>query len=130
MSEQMLFYTAVPVLLGSPHAAGRLAADLYSRHGVSSHWFGHGWHPYLSIYAKRHSLTLPFVPAHDRVLVRLLYAFAKEQRPMGGIPCLIPCSTDAEAFLARVGEELDEQYVILERPAKGGDPLYGLVHSH
>ena len=54
MDQSMLFYTAVPILIGGrPRAAGRLAAKIYSRHGITAHWFGQGWHPLLSVYAKR-----------------------------------------------------------------------------
>ena len=127
MNQPMLFHTAIPVLLGEPRTAGRLAAMLYSRHSVVSHWFGRGWHIRLSIYAKRHPLSLTFDSIHDAVMIRLLLSFAEEQRYPTGIPCLIPCSADAEAFLLRVAPALEEQFVILERPDKGCDPLYGLV---
>lgn len=130
MQNPMLFYTAVPILLGGhPRATGKLAAMLYARHGIDIHWYGRGWHPLLAIYTKRHPLTLPFAEAYDRVMVRLLCGFEKQQRHTGGIPCLIPCSPEAEAFLERVREILEERFVLLERPAVGGDPLYGLVHG-
>ncbi len=131
MREPMLFYTAVPILLGgSPRAAGRLAADLYARHGIDIHWYGRGWHPLLAVYTTRHPVSLPFTEAHDGVMVRLLCGFEKQQRYTGGIPCLIPCSEEAEGFLARAREALEERFVILERPAMGADPLYSLVHGH
>ena len=128
MHDPMLFYTAVPVLLGgSPRDAGRLAARLYARHGIQIHWYGRGWHPMLAIYAKRHPVTLPFSQDFDGVMVRLLRGFERDQRYTGGIPCLIPCSEEAEKFLERVRAELEERFVLLERPAAGGDPLYALV---
>lgn len=131
MQEPMLFYTAVPILLdGHPRLIGRLAAELYARHGVDVHWYGRGWHPLLSVYAKRHPITLSFAEPHDRVLVHLLRDFEKHQRHLGGIPCLIPCSDEAEAFLERTREVLEERFVFLERPSLGSDPLYGLVHGH
>jgi len=46
VQHSMLFYTATPILLGgSPRMAGRLAAMLYTRHGVTLHWCGQGLHP-------------------------------------------------------------------------------------
>lgn len=131
MREPMLFYTAVPVLLGgSPKAVGRLAARFYADHGVEPHWYGRGFHPLVSIYAQKHPLALPFTERYDPVILRLLWDFEKRQRPIGGILCLIPCSEGAEAFLERSRESLEERFVLLERPSHGGDPLYGLVHGH
>ena len=130
MNESMLFYTAVPLLLGHPREAGRLAARLSMRHGVTCRWVGKGTHPLLWLFGVRRALSLPFTPESDPFLLRFLLDFAKEQRPIGGILCLIPCSSDAEASLARVRERLEETFVILPRPADGEDPLYGLVHAH
>ena len=131
MNQQFLFYTALPVLLGgTPRAAGRLAAKLYTDHGVTLQWFGRGWHPLAVIYTTRHPVATPFHEDQDGVWVRSLLDFAKEQRRSGGILCLIPGSDEAKEFLGRVGEKLEEYFVILERPAWGEDPLYGLVHSH
>ena len=131
MHEPMLFYTAVPVLLGGcSRDAGRMAAMLYTRHGVTLRWFGQGWHPLVSIYAARYPLSVPLSEDHDPTWLRLLLDFAKAQKPVGGILCLIPGSAEASAFLARIGNSLDAYYVILESPGRGEDPLYGLVHSH
>ncbi|MBQ9152100.1 MAG: hypothetical protein IJX72_07600 [Clostridia bacterium] len=131
MNEQMLFYTAIPILIGgSPRKAGRLAASLYAKHGVTPHWFGHGWHPLLSIYAERHPVSLPQTEANDRIWVQLLCGFEKQQRHTGGIPCLIPCSKENRLFLERAKDLLEERFVILDHSEWGDDPLYGLVHSH
>jgi hypothetical protein len=131
MSESMLFYTAVPILLGGqPRFAGRLAARLYARHGITVHWYGLGFHPLLSVFAERHPLTLPFTEAHDNVMVELLCGFEKNQRHIGGIPCLIPCSAEAARFLERKRDILEERFVLLQYPEQGEDPLYRLVHSH
>lgn len=130
MRDPMLFYTAVPVLLdGSPRTAGRLAAALYIRHGVGLHWYGRGWHPLLALYTRRHPVSLPFSEDHDGMWIRMLCDFEKEQRHIGGIPCLIPCSREAELFLMRAREILEEHFVLLEPPAAGVNPLYGLVHG-
>lgn len=131
MDQTMLFYTTVPVLIGgSSRSAGRLAAMLYARHGVTVHWFGRGWHPLLSFYAKRHPVSIPLTNLHDRVWVQLLWGFEKQRRHTGGIPCLIPCSEDARLFLERTQSLLEDRFVILEHTEWGEDPLYGLVHSH
>ncbi len=130
MVEPMLFYTTVPVLLGGhPREAGCLAARLYARHGIRIHWYGRGWHPLLATYTLRHPVSLPFAEANDGVMTRLLCGFEAEQRYTGGIPCLIPCSEEAEWFLARNRTVLEERFVLLNRPEKGEDPLYRLVHS-
>ena len=131
MDHPMLFYTTIPVLLGgSPRAAGKLAAKLYASHGVTLHWFGRGWHPLSAIYTTHRPVHLPMGEAQDGAWTRLLLDFAKEKRPLGGLLCLIPGSAEAEEFLNRARERLDEHFVILERPLRGDDPLYGLVHSH
>lgn len=131
MREPMLFYTTVPILLGGrPSAVGRLAARLYARYGLEAHWYGRGWHPLLSVYARRHPLTIPFTEESDGILRRHLCDFEKWQRHIGGIPCLIPCSPEAERFLERNREILEERFVLLERPTPDSDPLYGLVHGH
>ena len=127
MNDAMLFYTALPVLLGSPRAAGRTAAALHLRHGIVPHWFGRGWHPLLSLFAKRHAMTAPY---SDPMLTRLLLSFADEQRYTGGILCLIPCSEEADAYLARQRERLEEVFVILGRPTAGDDPLSPIVRAH
>lgn len=131
MHDSMLYYTAVPILLGgSPRRAGRIAADLYIRHGIRTHWYGRGWHPLIAVYAVRHPVSLPFSEENDGIMVRLLHGFEKQQRHTGGIPCLIPCSEEAVQFLSRTREELEERFVILEQSAEGGDPLGGLVHGY
>ena len=131
MREPTLFYTAVPVLLGgTPRAAGRMAAKFYADYGIEVHWFGKGPGLLTFIYAKRHPLSLPFEEPYDGVILRLLRDFEKNQRYIGGIFCLIPCSREAEAFLERTRDLLEERFVLLERPTPGVDPLYGLVHSH
>ena len=131
MREPMLFSTTVPVLLGGrPSDGGRLSARLYARYGLEPHWFGRGWHPLLSVYARRHPVTVRFAEANDGILLRLLLDFEKNQRPVGGIACLIPCAPAAKAFLARTREVLEEHFVLLEAPTPTSDPLYGLVHGH
>ena len=130
MVEPMLFYTALPILLGGhPRVAGRLAASLYTRHGIRIHWYGRGWHPLLAIYAERHPVTLDFSERNDGIMTRLLCGFEAEQKHTGGIPCLIPCSEEAEGFLARNRAMLEEYFVLLDRPEGDEDPLYQLVHS-
>ncbi len=131
MQQPMLFYTSTPILLGGPpRMAGRLAAMLYSRHGVTLHWCGQGRHPLVAVYASRHPIPLPLKEENDGTWVRLLLDLAKERRTAGGILCLIPGSEEADAFLERTGSRLEEHFVLLDRPARGEDPLYGLVHSH
>lgn len=131
MNQQFLFYTTLPVLLGgSPRAAGRLAAKTYAGHGVTLHWFGRGWHLLTAVYATRHAMSIPLREDQDAIWMRCLLDFAKEKRPLGGLLCLIPGSEEAESFLERTREQLEEYYVLLNRPAWDEDPLYGLVHSH
>jgi hypothetical protein len=131
MDQSMLFYTAVPILIGgSPCAAGRLAAKLYTKHRITAHWFGQGWHPLLSVYAKRHPVSVSLTGNNDRVWIQLLRGFEKQQRHTGGIPCLIPVSENARLFLERTRDLLEEHFVILDPVEQGEDPLHGLVHSH
>ena len=131
MREPMLFYTAVPILLGgSSKTVGRLAARFYADHGVDVHWFGRGYGFLSAVYTKRHPLRFSFTERNDGAILRFLRDFEKNQRPLGGILCLIPCSAEAEAFLERTRDALEDRFVLLERPTPGSDPLYGLVHGH
>ena len=131
MDQTMLFYTTVPILIGgSPRTAGRLAARLYARHGVRIHWFGEGWHPLLLVYTKRHPVSVSLTEANDRIWIHLLQGFEKQQRHIGGIPCLIPISEEARLFLERTRDFLEERFVILGTAEEEEDPLYGLVHSY
>lgn len=131
MDQSMLFYTAVPILIGgSPGVAGRLAAKIYTGHGITVHWFGQGWHPLLSVCAKRHPVSVALTGNNDRVWIQLLRGFEKQQRYTGGIPCLIPVSSEARLFLERTRDLLEEHFVILDPVEQGEDPLYGLIHSH
>lgn len=129
MTERYLYGTAVPILLGGGRAAGRLARALYVRFGLEPHYFGGGRHLLTGIYAKRHA-ALPFTKENDGVNLLLLKAFAQEWGVGVGILSLIPCSPEAETFLARVGEALEEDYVLLDGPARSENPLAGLVQSH
>ena len=131
MDQSMLFYTAVPILIGgSPGAAGRLASKMYTRHGVTAHWFGQGWHPLLSVYAKRHPISVSLTETNDRVWISLLLGLEQQERHTSGILCLITVSEDARLFLERTRELLEEHFVILSPVERGEDPLNGLVHSH
>lgn len=126
MNERYLFGTAVPVLLDGGRVAGRVACKLYARFGLSSHWFGSKGHLLLSIYARKHP-TLPFSEENDPVTLRLLKAFAREHGRAVGILALIPCSPEAVVFLARVRQELENEFVLLDPPQEGQNPLQGLV---
>lgn len=126
MNERYLFGTAVPVLLDGGRVAGRVACKLYARFGLNSHWFGPKGHLLLSVYARKHP-TLPFSEANDTVTLRLLKAFAREHGRAMGILALIPCSPEAVAFLTRVRHELEDEYVLLDLPQEGENPLQGLV---
>ena len=125
MECRWLYHTVVPVLLGDPSEAGRVASGLYSRHGLTPHWFGQGRGLLLTVYAERH----PAPAGEDGVLLRLLLAFAKERPAPAGLLTLIPCSEEAEAFLLRHRETLEEHFVLLSRPAPHGEPLGGLVRA-
>lgn len=130
MNQSMLFYTAVPVLLGDRRTAGRVAAELYRRHGTVCHWMGQGFHPLLSIYATRHPVSYPLCPERESIYLRLLEDFARRQRPIGGLPCIIPCSKEAADFLARRRDGLEELFALLPLPEPGKDPLVPLLQSH
>jgi hypothetical protein len=129
VTDRYLFGTAVPVLLDGGRSAGRLARMLYTRFGLEAHWFGAKGHLLLSVYARKHR-ALPFTEENDAVTLRLLRAFAREHGSAAGILALIPCSPEAETFLARAGHELEEDFILLDRPAQNANPLVGLVQSH
>lgn len=126
MDERYLYTTAVPVLLGGGRLAGKTALYLYARYGLEVRWLGEGWHPLLAIYAKRLA-SLPLTEESDVTLTRHLLAFAKSCRKSIGIPTLIPCSPEAEAYIARAGEVLEEEFVLLPLPDLTQNPLRGLL---
>jgi hypothetical protein len=126
VNERYLYGTAVPILLDGGGVAGRLARRLYTRLGLRVHWFGSKGHLLLSVYARKHS-ALPFFEANDPVTLRLLKAFARDHGTAVGILTLIPCSPEAAAFLARVRKELEDEYVLLDMPREGDNPLRSLV---
>ena len=128
MEENYLYSTAVPILLDGRRLAGRVARMLYTRYGLESHWFGSGWHWPLAVYARRHA-ALPFTEENDPVTLRLLTAFAKERGASVGIPALIPCSPEAQAFLERVRPALEEDFVLLGMPVPTQNPIRGLVRK-
>ncbi len=127
-NDRFLFHTAVPVLLDGTADAGRVARNLYCRHGITAHDFCPRRSLLLAIYAKHHH-TLPYVEENDGVTLRLLIAFAKEQRSRGGILLLIPCSPAAKAFLERTRPRLDEDFIITESPTPAEDPLVCLLQG-
>ena len=129
MENRYLFGTTIPVLLGGGRQAGRLARMLYIRLGLESHWFGAKGHILLSVYARKHP-SLPFSEDNDPVNLLLLKSFARERSAATGILALIPCSPEAELFLARVGHELEEDFVLLGRPEPGQNPLQELVQRN
>ena len=129
MENRYLFGTTVPVLLDGRRQAGRLARMLYVQFGLESHWFGSRGHFLLSVYARKHS-TLPLTPENDAVNLRIIRDLARERRGSSGILALIPCSPEAEVFLGRVGHELEEDFIFLNRPEENENPLVGLIRSN
>ena len=128
MEERYLFGTAVPVLLGGGGLAGKTAMELYVRYGLTVRWLGHGWHPLLAIYAKRLA-SLPLTEENSGAVTRHLLAFAKERGRSAGIPVLIPCTPEAESYLARAREALEVDFVLLGIPDLTENPLRGLLRS-
>ena len=129
MGNRYLFGTTMPVLLDGRREAGRLARMLYVRFGLESQWFGAKGHILLSIYGRKHP-SLPYDEKNDSVNLRLLRSFARERGHSTGILALIPCTPEAELFLGRVGHKLEEDFVLLERPESGQNPLQKLVQTN
>ena len=129
MENRYLFGTTIPVLLDGRREAGRVARMLYVRFGLESHWFGTKGHLLLSIYAHKHP-SLPFTAENDRIHLHLLKDLAREVGTTTGILALIPCSPEAEVFLGRVGHELEEDFIFLNRSEPGENPLLGLIQRN
>ena len=129
MGNRYLFSTARPILLDGRREAGRLARMLYVRFGLESQWFGTKGHILLSIYGRKHP-SLPYDEKNDSVNLRLLRNFARGREHSTGILALIPCSPAAEQFLARVGHELEEDFILLKSPESGKNPLEKLVQTN
>ena len=119
-----LYMTMLPVLLDGKKYAGTVAMDMYLRHAVMPHWFGRGMDLRLAFYAQRHPLPAPLGVLSDEILTEILLDFAEEHE---GLLALYPCSSEAEAFVARCATALESKYVIL--PLCEGDPLAPLVRK-
>ena len=126
MKDRYLYTTAVPVLLGGGRLAGKTALYLYAHYGLAVRWLGDTWHPLLAIYAKRLA-SLPLTEENDATVTRHLLALAEGYRRSVGIPAVIPCSPEAEAYLTRAGDTLEEEFVLLPLPDLTQSPLRGLL---
>lgn len=126
MKDRYLYTTAVPVLLGGGRLAGKTALYLYAHYGLAVRWLGDTWHPLLAIYAKRLA-SLPLTEENDATVTRHLLAFAEGYRRSVGIPAVIPCSPEAEAYLTRARDMLEEEFVLLPLPDLTQSPLRGLL---
>ena len=126
MKDRYLYTTAVPVLLGGGRLAGKTALYLYAHYGLAVRWLGDTWHPLLAIYAKRLA-SLPLTEENDATVTRHLLALAEGYRRSVGIPAIIPCSPEAEAYLTRAREVLEEEFVLLPLPDLTQSPLRGLL---
>ena len=126
MEDRYLYTTAVPILLGGGRLAGKTAQYLYGHYGLEVRWLGDTWHPLLTIYAKRLA-SIPLTEENDATVTRHLLAFAKGYRRSVGIPAIIPCSPEAEAYLTRAGDTLEEEFVLLPLPDLTDTPLRGLL---
>lgn len=124
--DRFLFHTAVPILLGGSRDAGRMARELYCRYGVTAYCFSPRRGLLSAVYADFRR-TLPYAPENDRVTLRLLLAFAEEWRRRVGILLLIPCSPEAEAFLARARSRLEEDFIFADPATLPRDPLGSLL---
>jgi hypothetical protein len=126
MKDRYLYTTAVPVLLGGGRLAGKTALYLYAHYGLAVRWLGDTWHPLLAIYAKRLA-SIPLTEENDATVTRHLLALAEGYRRSVGIPAIIPCSPEAEAYLTRAGDTLEEEFVLLPLPDLTESPLRGLL---
>ena len=126
MKDRYLYTTAVPVLLGGGRLAGKTALYLYAHYGLEVRWLGDTWHPLLAIYAKRLA-SLPLTEENDATVTRHLMAFAEGYRRSVGIPAIITCSPEAEAYLTRARDMLEEEFVLLPLPDLTQSPLRGLL---
>ena len=129
MKDRYLYTTAVPVLLGGGRLAGKTALYLYAHYGLAVRWLGDTWHPLLAIYAQRLA-SIPLTEENDATVTRHLLALAEGYRRSVGIPAVIPCSPEAEVFLGRVGHELEEDFIFLNRSEPGENPLLGLIQRN
>lgn len=128
MEDRYLYTTAVPVLLGGGRLAGKTALYLYGHYGLEARWLGNAWHPLLAIYARRLA-SIPLNEENDATVTRHLLALAEGYRRSVGIPAIIPCSPEAEAYLIRAGEVLEEEFVLLPLPDLTESPLRGLLRK-
>ena len=125
LTNEYLYSTAVPVLLDGKVEAGRLAMEIYTRHGITPHWFGKGFDMNLTAYAARHPLPAPLPAISDSLLLQILLDFAHETP---GLLILYPCSPKAVIFTERVSSDLESHFVIA-LPQTGVDPLGILIRK-
>ena len=121
--NEYLYATTVPVLLDGKRLAGKVAMEIYVRHGRISHWFGRRQSLILAAYTNHHPLPGAFDRLSDDLILTMLQDFSSENQ---GILVLYPCSPGAEAFVERNRSLLDNHFVILP-PCVGLDPLAPLV---
>ena len=128
MQTDRLFFTSLPVLLGSPRETGRAARTAYLRHRVSCAVFGPRKSLLLLTYAV--SAGPDLARLSDGMRVQALRDFALLPVNRRALLSLVPCSAEAEAFMSAHADELEPLYVLLPRPAApDGDPLAPLVRS-
>lgn len=120
---EYLYSTTVPVLLDGKRLAGKLAMEIYVRHGLISHWIGCGNSFQLTAYAHKHPLPCHFKHLSDDILLKILLDFSEGYQ---GILALYPCSEEAQAFVERMAISLESHFVILS-PDLSRDPLAPLV---
>ncbi len=121
--NEYLYTTVIPVLLDGNAFAGRAARDIYLRHEIMPHWFGHRRCFGLWRCVKCHRLPRPVAEMSDSLLLQILLDFAAEQ---SGLLVLYSCSPEAEAFVSRKTQALESRFVILPLP-DAGDPLSLIV---
>ena len=127
MESCWLFYTCVPVLIGSPGDVGRVARRIYTAHRLTPVWFGSGFSLAAHAYTERHPLRVSRLS--DPLILDALKSFATAPEQIGKLLALIPCSPDAAAFVARTAASLESAFVLLPMPDGTSDPLAGLIRT-
>jgi hypothetical protein len=123
IDEEILSGELVPILLGLSPETLQVAHRLYHQYNVLSHVFCNSL-PLplrLSLCMKYHVIRHT---SDERLMLLALLDFAAQMKHADVIPCLIPCSRRFEGFIWEYRDQLERQFVIVDRQ-KAKRPWFG-----
>ena len=114
IDEEILSGELVPILLGLSPETWQVSHRLYRRYNLLSHVFCNAL-PLplrLSLCMKYHVIRHT---SDERLLLLALLDFSAQMKHADVIPCLIPCTRRFENFIWEYRDQLERQFVIVDR---------------